>query len=147
MTTQYSEHFEGNFPIYNFCLPYTFCSVHWSSVPLRCYAGNYLSFWLSLCYSFWLLFLSCELIVFFVAFVFWKTGKEVLSSTTCVTISWWYKICKKFPRSFPGTSPNTFCGICIVFRHFMSNFLLVLQWLLCFGQIDPTCFAHQFLNG
>ena len=67
--------------------------------------------------------------------------------TTCVTINWRYKICKKLPRSFPGTSPNTLCGICIVFRHFKFNFLLVLQWLLCFEQIDPTCFVNQFSNG
>ena len=60
--------------------------------------------------------------------------------TTCFTINWLYKIWKKFPRSFPEASPNTLCGICSVFRHFTSNFLFVLQWLLCFEQIDPAFF-------
>ena len=88
--------------------------------------------------------------IFFCCFCFpenRRRGTFLNFVTTFVTINWRYKIYKKFPRSFPGTSANTLCGICIVFRHFTSNFLLVLQWLLCFEQIDPTCFANQFSNG
>ena len=131
-TISISEHFEGTFTIYSFCLPSTFCSVHWSSVPLRCHADRYLPFWLFPCYAFWLLFLSCELILFFCRFCFPEDRRRdsfLNFVATCVTINWCYKIYEKFPISFPRASPNTLCGICIVFRHFTSNFLLVLQWL------------------
>ena len=134
----------------NFWLPCTFCSIHWPSVSILCYAGPYLSFWLSLCYSFWLRFPSCELIFYWsCCFRFpenrWRST-FLNFVTTFVTINWRYKIFEKFPRSIPRASLNTLCGISSVLIHVKSNFLLAVWWSLCFEQIDPTWFFSSIFE-
>ena len=80
----------------NFRLPCIFCSIHRSSAPLRCYDDPNLSFWLSLYYSFWLLFLSCEVILFFCCCCCKKNRRQSIFLkflTTWVTINWhWLSI-------------------------------------------------------
>ena len=129
----------------NFRLPCIFCSIHRSSAPLRCYDDPNLSFWLSLYYSFWLLFLSCEVILFFFLLLLQKKQATKYFPQVLNYLSH-YQLALAINWSFLRASPNTLCEICSVFRHFASNFLLVLQWLLYFQQIDPTCFCSSIFE-
>ena len=91
----------------------------------------FLSVFLSFLYnSFWLLFLSCELMLFFCCcFLFPENRRRsvFLNLITNVSLSIDVtKSAKSFPDVFLGLL-QTLCDICSVFRHFTSNFLLALQ--------------------
>lgn len=141
--------FEVNFTIYKFLLTIhlLFGSVIiCSTLVLRWFLSFFLAFPLFLVLvSF--SFLWLDTIVF--CFRFPQNSQLITflnSITTCVTINWHYKICRKFPRPFPGASLNILSWICSVFTPFRSNFLLALQWLLWFEEIDPTCFCSSIFE-
>ena len=117
--------------------------------PPQCYANPHLSFWYSLYYSFWLLFLSCKMTLFSLLFSFYgKREDKFLFSNFCSYLFLSLSIdVKKSAKSFLDLFLGFLQTLCARFAMFFE--ILRLNLLLCcsyFRQTGSTCFFSSIFK-
>ena len=120
--------------------------------PPQCYADPHLSFWYSLYYSCWLLFLSCNMTLFSLLFSFY--GKE--KTKFCSQIHSYFCQYELMLRNLQKVSQIFFQGrislpertdtLCKICCFWISYVQIYFYAAVISGKLILHVFSHKFLN-